>query len=52
MQIVAALHAAAKLVEEPLPRRDLARGEEGVGGAVVTVALPHHGVARVKLPLG
>ena len=44
--VVAALHAAAALVEEPLA---LVAGAGG--GATVSLELPRHGIARARIPL-
>ena len=55
-QVLAALHAAAQLQEESLAvrRLDSGAGTSGASsdvGAAVTLQLPHHGVARVRLAL-
>ena len=51
-KVVTALHTAAKLLEEPLAAGSggsLVR--LGAGGALLTVEVPHHGIARVKLSI-
>ena len=52
-KVVAALHKAAALIEEPVAVRvEESGGGEAVGPAVVvtaTLEVPHHGIARVRL---
>jgi hypothetical protein len=55
-KVVAALHAAAALVEEPLEVQwgGLTTAEvnaKDAAEAAVTVVMPHHGVARIRLAL-
>jgi hypothetical protein len=55
-KVVAALHAAAALVEEPLEVQwgGLTKAEvnaKDAAEAAVTVVMPHHGVARIRLAL-
>ena len=53
-KIVAALHAAAAVVEEPLEVQSVTHARassQQVSEVSVVVMVPHHGVARVKLAL-
>ena len=52
-KVVEALHHASQLLEEPISvaraPRDVRGRSEGGPLHTVTVQLPHHGVARIKL---